>query len=49
MNMRGDHVMDNNEVFTFDIERIRRSQKNKYPLLFIDKVIEAVLGKYAKE
>lgn len=48
MNMRGDHVMDNNEVFTFDIERIRRSQKNKYPLLFIDKVIEAVLGKYAK-
>ncbi len=33
---------------TFDIVGIQECQRNRYPLLFIDKVVEAVPGKYAK-
>ena len=37
-----------NNVLSFDIMQIQECQRNRYPLLFIDKVIEAVPGKYAK-
>lgn len=40
--------MNSNEPFTIDIEEIQRCQKNKYPLLFVDKITEVVPGKYAK-
>ena len=32
----------------YDINYIRSSQQNKYPLLFIDKIIEIKPGKYVK-
>lgn len=35
------------EKLTFDLNGIKECQKNRYPLLFIDKVIEAVPGKSA--
>lgn len=40
--------MDNNDILTFDSLGIQECQRNRYPLLFIDKVTEAVPGKYAK-
>ena len=36
------------ETVSFDLNGIKECQRNRYPLLFIDKVIEAVPGKYAK-
>lgn len=36
------------EVLSFDIMGIQECQRNRYPLLFIDRVTEAVPGKYAK-
>ena len=38
----------NEAKHTFDIPGIMRSQKNRYPMLFLDKVTECVPGKYAK-
>ena len=32
---------------SFNIEEIRAHQQNKYPLLFVDKIIQAVPGKYS--
>ncbi len=41
--------MESNEtILSFDIIGIQECQRNRYPLLFIDKVIEVVPGKYAK-
>lgn len=41
--------MDNMEnILTFDSIGIQECQRNRYPLLFIDKVVESVPGKYAK-
>lgn len=36
------------KVLSFDTMGIQECQRNRYPLLFIDKVTEAVPGKYAK-
>jgi len=35
-------------ALSFDIVEIQECQRNRYPLLFIDKMTEAVPGKYAK-
>lgn len=35
------------EILTFDAMGIQECQRNRYPLLFIDKVVEAVPGKSA--
>lgn len=42
--------MDNieNKTLVFDINRIKESQQNRYPLLFIDKVDKVVPGKFAR-
>lgn len=39
---------ENDHVLSFDIMGIQECQRNRYPLLFIDRVTEAVPGKYAK-
>lgn len=36
------------EVLSFDSMGIQKCQRNRYPLLFIDRVTEVVPGKYAK-
>ena len=36
------------EVFSFDIPGILECQKNRFPMLFIDRVTECIPGKYAK-
>jgi 3-hydroxyacyl-[acyl-carrier-protein] dehydratase len=36
------------EVISFDIPGILECQKNRYPMLFIDRVTECIPGKYAK-
>lgn len=38
----------NDTILTFDTMGIQECQRNRYPLLFIDRVTEAVPGKYAK-
>ena len=40
--------MKKNVIKTYDINYIKSSQQNRYPLLFIDKIIEIKPGKYAK-
>ncbi len=41
--------MENNKkIITFDTMGIQECQRNRYPLLFIDKIVEAVPGEYAK-
>lgn len=40
--------LEQEAVLSFDIMGIQECQKNRYPMLFIDKVTEAVPGKYAK-
>lgn len=37
-----------NHIKSYDINYIRSSQQNRYPLLFIDKITEIKPGKYAK-
>jgi 3-hydroxyacyl-[acyl-carrier-protein] dehydratase len=37
-----------NEVISFDIPGILNCQKNRYPMLFIDRVTECIPGKFAK-
>ncbi len=37
----------NNMVCSYDLMEIQSYQRNRYPLLFIDRVTEAVPGKYA--
>ena len=41
-------MQDKNKILTFDLNGIKECQRNRYPLLFIDKVTEAVPGKSAK-
>ena len=36
------------EIISFDTIGILASQRNRYPLLFVDQIIEAVPGKYVK-
>lgn len=40
--------LEQEAVLSFDIMGIQECQRNRYPMLFIDKVTEAVPGKYAK-
>ena len=40
--------MKKNVTKKYDINYIKSSQQNRYPLLFIDKIIEIKPGKYAK-
>lgn len=40
--------MAEENILSFDSMDIQACQRNRYPLLFIDKVTEAVPGKYAK-
>ena len=37
--------MANDKTLTFDLPQIKDSQQNRYPLLFIDKILEAVWRK----
>ena len=48
--MREEHREDTGEIILRDIDayEIQQFQQNRYPLLFIDRIIEAVPGKYAK-
>lgn len=39
---------ETNQVLSFDIMGIQACQRNRYPLLFIDQIIEAVPGKSAR-
>ncbi len=39
--------MANDKTLTFDLPQIQDSQQNRYPLLFIDKILEAVPGERA--
>ena len=39
--------MANDKTLTFDLPQIKDSQQNRYPLLFIDKILEAVPGERA--
>ena len=36
------------EKFVFDLKGIQSCQRNRYPLLFVDKITEAIPGKSAK-
>ena len=40
--------MKDDNLLSFDLNGIKECQRNRYPLLFIDKITEAVPGKYAK-
>lgn len=40
--------MEQDNIVSFDLNGIKECQQNRYPLLFIDRVTEAVAGKYAK-
>ena len=40
--------MESNKICSFDIMGIRRCQKNSYPALYVDKITECLIGKYAK-
>lgn len=39
---------EKNEFLHFDLEGIKKSQRNRYPLLFVDKITEVIPGKSAK-
>ena len=41
-------MKNKNHIKSYDINYIRSSQQNRYPLLFIDKIIEIKPGKYVK-
>jgi len=41
-------VGDNNQVLSFDLMGIKECQRNRYPLLFVDKITEVVPEKRAK-
>jgi len=36
------------DVLSFDLPGIKRCQQNRYPLLFVDRIAEAVPGKFAR-
>ncbi len=40
--------MEENKICDLDAYEIQQYQQNRYPLLFVDKITEAVPGKYAK-
>jgi 3-hydroxyacyl-[acyl-carrier-protein] dehydratase len=40
--------MENNEVLQFDISGIMSCQRNRYPMLFVDRITECVPLRYAK-
>lgn len=42
------NTLNTDAVLSFDTMGIQECQRNRYPLLFIDKVTEALPGKYAK-
>lgn len=35
-------------IYNLDAYQIQKYQQNRYPLLFVDKITEAVPGEYAK-
>ena len=39
--------MENNIIYDIDAYEIQKYQQNRYPLLFVDKITEALPGKYA--
>jgi len=41
-------MKNKNHIKSYDINYIRSSQQNRYPLLFIDKITEIKPGKYVK-
>lgn len=44
----GVKMENNNIIYDIDVYEIQKYQQNRYPLLFVDKITEALPGKYAR-